>query len=260
MTRYKASAIHLMISAAIGGAVLAFMLTVWYVAPFFEAAGGAGLVFILLGVDVVIGPLITLIVFNTAKKSLKFDLTVVALLQVSALVYGLMVIFEARPVYVAFAIDRFELIRASEIDPDDQAQATNPRFKSLPLGRPEMIAIDIPATSDEKLKTLGLAFAGKDIHLLPKYYLPFNTHYEKEVARVSAPIASLKEVNPAQANEIAGKIAALGLPEASVGFVALKAKNKDFAVVVNRETGKILDYWPYSPWRPTAEAPKKPSP
>lgn len=249
MSRYKASFIHFLISVAVGGATLAFMLGVWYWGPFFEAAGGSGLILILLAVDVTIGPLITLIIFNTAKKSLKFDLAVVAMLQIGALVYGLSVIFEARPVYLAFVVDRFELIRASDIDPADLAQASLPQFKSLPLGRPEIIAVDLPTDSEEKRKALELAFAGKDIHLLPKLYAPLDAKREKDMARAALPISKLKEANPDKAGEIAAELAKVGQAEAAIGYFPLKARSKDMCVIVSRDTGKILAYWSFKPWK-----------
>ena len=88
MSRWKAATIYLAISAVIAGAVLWAMLAVWYPRPFFEAAGGGHLLFILVGVDVVLGPTITLIVFDIQKKklsALQFDLTVIAVLQLAAL-------------------------------------------------------------------------------------------------------------------------------------------------------------------------------
>src|SRR5262245_30915782 len=98
MSRWKAAGIHLLLSAAIAAAVVIFMLTVWYYWPLFEAAGGSRLILILVGVDVTLGPLITLIVFKSGKKSLKFDLTVIALFQVAALIYGIYTFYLARPV------------------------------------------------------------------------------------------------------------------------------------------------------------------
>src|SRR5215467_6827215 len=110
MSRWKASGIHLLLSCAIVGAVLVFMVSVWYRWPLFILAGGAGITLILAGVDVTLGPLITLIIFKPGKKGLKFDLTFIALLQVVALAYGVHVIFIARPVYLVFAVDRFNLV------------------------------------------------------------------------------------------------------------------------------------------------------
>ena len=92
MSRWRAAGIHLLISIAIAGAVLALMLGLWYGPTLFQAMGGAGLALILIGVDVVLGPALTLVVFRSGKRGLKFDLTAIALLQVVALLYGCYVV------------------------------------------------------------------------------------------------------------------------------------------------------------------------
>ena len=80
LNRWKAATLHLGISAAIAATVVALMLALWYPKPYFEAMGGDTLIMILIGVDVVIGPLITLVIFDPKKKKLKFDLAVIAAL------------------------------------------------------------------------------------------------------------------------------------------------------------------------------------
>ena len=92
-SRWKAAGIHLLISIFIAVLVVAAMLLIWYPSPYFQAMGGAGLLMLVVGVDVVLGPLITLIIFNTKKKSLKFDLTCVAVVQMVALAYGVSTMF-----------------------------------------------------------------------------------------------------------------------------------------------------------------------
>ena len=137
LNRWKASALHLGLSAAIGLSVIALMLAVWYPQPYFAAMGGDTLILILIGVDVVIGPVITLIVFDPKKKSLKFDLAVIALLQLAALAYGCHVMFEARPVYNVFVVDRFEVVAANQVDDESLAKVTAPEFRTLPAHRSE---------------------------------------------------------------------------------------------------------------------------
>jgi hypothetical protein len=247
MSRYKAALIHLGISVAIGLATFLFMLTVWYPGPFFKAVGGGGLVLILLGVDVTIGPLITLVVFNTAKKSLKMDMTVVALMQLAAFSYGVWTIFEARPAYVAFTIDRFDLVRVADLDPDDVKAAKLEQFRSLPLLRPQVIAVRRPTESGEKTKALDLALAGKDIHLRPEYYEPYEA--QKDVAKQKLlPMKRLKELNAAASADIDREIQATGKKEDQIGYLPLRAREKDLAVIVDRATGDIIGYWSYSPW------------
>jgi hypothetical protein len=133
-TRWQAAPIHLLISAVIATLVVGTMLLVWYPQPYFLAAGGITLVLLLVGVDVVLGPLLTLIVFDPKKKSLKIDLAIIAALQLAALAYGGWTMFSARPVYVAFAGDRFHLVAANEISPADLDKAAM-EYRSLPLSR-----------------------------------------------------------------------------------------------------------------------------
>jgi hypothetical protein len=247
MNRYKAALIHLGISVGIGAAVLIFMRAAWYPGPFFSAVGGAGLVLILLGVDVTIGPLITLVVFDTAKKSLRMDLTIVALLQLAAFLYGVFIIFEARPVYVAFSVDRFELVRAADLDPEDVKNAPVERFRSLPLLRPQVIAVQGPTDPAEKMKVLELALQGKDLHLRPQYYAPYEQQKDLVKQKIQS-IERLKELNPAARGEIDRAIQAMGRKAQAIGFVPLRARERDLAVVIDRSTGDIIGYWTYRPW------------
>lgn len=247
MSRYKAALIHLGLSAAIAGSMLALMLTVWYPGPFFMAVGGAGLVLILLGVDVTIGPLLTLIVFDSRKKRLKLDLAVIGFLQVAAFLYGASTIFAARPAYVAFVVDRFEIVRAADLDPEDMKRAKLERFRTLPLLRPQVIAVETPSDPEEKMKALDLALAGKDVQLMPQYYAPYETQVAN-VKRKLQPMKRLKDLNSGSAAQIDRSIQALGKSEDAVGFLPLSARDKDLAVVIDRATGEILDYWTYRPW------------
>jgi len=66
-------------------------------------------------VDVILGPLITLTVFNRSKprSELVRDLTVVGLIQLAALGYGLWTVFVARPVHLVFEYDRFRVCMPS---------------------------------------------------------------------------------------------------------------------------------------------------
>ena len=86
MSRYTASATHFALSVLIGAILLALFWFVWYPAPMLLAIGGHEIFLLILGIDVVLGPLLTLIVFRSGKKSLKFDLAVIALMQVAAMV------------------------------------------------------------------------------------------------------------------------------------------------------------------------------
>ena len=64
MTRLRAFAVHLTASILILLLFLMIMLLVWYPAPYFKINGGWKVLRILAGVDVVLGPLLTLLTLN----------------------------------------------------------------------------------------------------------------------------------------------------------------------------------------------------
>jgi len=243
MSRWKVSGIHLLLSCAIVGAVLAFMVSVWYRWPLFMVAGGAGITLILAGVDVTLGPLITLIIFKAGKKGLKFDLTFIALVQFAALAYGVHVVYVARPVYLVFAIDRFVLVTAADLDPGDLAKATDPRFRSLPLGPASYIAAVLPSDPKERTDLLFSGLAGKDLELFPRYYAAYEPQAQNAVKR-GREIGILEKRDPAA---VRGFLDSAGRSPESVKFLPLSAR-VDAAVLIDAATGAPLGIVKVNPW------------
>ena len=243
MSRWKASGIHVLLSCAIVGAVLAVMVTVWYPLPLFELAGGSGITLILAGVDVTLGPLITLIIFKSGKKGLKFDLAFIAAMQATALIYGIHIVFVARPIYILFAIDRFNLVAAKDLDPNDIAKATYPEFRSLPLGRPTYIAAVLPTDTKEKTELLFSGLAGKDVELFPKYYVPYEQQAANAVKR-SKDIAVLLKRDP---QAVRGFLDSAGRAPDSVRYLPLRAR-ADASVLIDASSGAPLGIVKVDPW------------
>ena len=116
MSRFKAASIHLAISVFIFSLFLALVFFVWYAFPFNHAQGIGRIVYIMAGVDVILGPLLTLILFKSGKKGMVFDLIVVAAVQIAALGYGSYVIYSERPVYAVLGHNIAEVVVRSEIN------------------------------------------------------------------------------------------------------------------------------------------------
>ena len=236
MSRWRASGIHLVISAAIAAVGLALMLAVWFPGPLFQAAGGNELLFILVGVDVVIGPLITLAVFKAGKRGMKFDLAVIGILQVAALAYGAWVVAASRPVFVVFVKDRFEVASAIEVQEEDLKLARYPQFSRMPLTGPQWAVVEWPSDRAEQQKLLQLALQGIDAHVFPKYFAPFEER-TRDVLAKAQPIAEVRKTEPKYAQVIDEYLKSSGTPEASVRYVLLKAFRAFVAVLVDAKTG-----------------------
>lgn len=143
MNRYQAFAVHLGISIAVLLGLLAIIFFVWYPYEFIKAGGLNGLK-ILASVDLVLGPILTLIVFDQAKKSLKFDLAVIGLLQISCMAAGLWLIFNERPLVQLLSHNGIEVINAADY------KSSKVDFSELEIkgSKPLWLALDI-RTEDE---------------------------------------------------------------------------------------------------------------
>ena len=174
MTRWKAAAIHLSISVCVGPAAAALIFGVWYPPPYSHAVGADQLILLLLGVDVVLGPLLTLVVFKSGKKSLRFDLTVIALLQVCAFLYGMSVVVRARPAFIVGRVDRFVIVSANDLDDEDFAKASDPQFRSAPWTGPKVIGAAVPTDTQLRNDVLFSSAGGKDLEKFPQYYTDYD--------------------------------------------------------------------------------------
>lgn len=114
--RLKAFLIHALISVLVLSATLALVALVWYPAPLFWADGGREVIGLIALVDMIIGPALTFVVYRKGKKSLKFDLSVIAVCQLAALAYGATVMYQQRPVFVTFVLDRFYTVTAQQVE------------------------------------------------------------------------------------------------------------------------------------------------
>jgi hypothetical protein len=102
INRYQAFAIHMAISLVLFFILLICITQLWYPGILFDTGNGWKAIALIVGIDLILGPLLTLIIFNPNKNSLKFDLWVIALVQTAALIYGTWTIHSSRPLAIAY--------------------------------------------------------------------------------------------------------------------------------------------------------------
>ncbi len=139
--RFRAFVIHFLATAALGACAAALIFLVWFPRPFATMVGGTELFELVVGCDLALGPLVSLVIYNSQKtrRALLIDYGVVAVLQLTALVYGVWIVAGTRPVYVAFSQDRLEVVAARDIDPRELAAARDPKYRTLPLDGPHFV-------------------------------------------------------------------------------------------------------------------------
>lgn len=237
--RWSAAGTHLLISAAIAAVALAVILGIWFPGALFEAAGGMGLLYLLVGVDVVLGPLLTLIVFRAGKRGMKFDLAFIGTLQLAALVYGCAVVYLARPAFLVFVKDRFELVSVAELDPAEVAKAKFPEFRSFSRTGPRLAAADLPTDPAGRRKFVELALAGVDVQSFPEYYVPYGQRISQVLA-AAVSIERLRTREPVSAKAADAWLASSGTKESEVRALMLRTRFAWVVVLVDPKTAQPL--------------------
>ena len=121
--KFFAMFIHVCLSLLIFAAIVAWMLLKLYPSFYFSMSGGWQGLTLMAGVDVVIGPLITLLIFNPNKKRKEVigDLLIIAVIQFAALGYGMHTVYQERPkLAVIYNTSSTAVLNAREVAEDEQ--------------------------------------------------------------------------------------------------------------------------------------------
>lgn len=247
MTRWKAAGIHLAISLVVIALVGAGLMFLWYGWPLFKLMGGARLLLVLAAVDLVAGPLLTLIVFKSGKPSLRFDLTVIALLQAGFLAYGLYIMAISRPVFLVALVDRFELVFANELADTDLAQGERPEFSTRSWTGPRLVGGKLGATSQERYDLTMSGLAGKDIHLLPRQYTDYDTVKAALLAK-AAPAEQLAATSPEARAALEAAARRVDRPLSALATLPITSRRARATMLIDSTTGDVLAPVSVDPW------------
>ncbi len=116
-----------MFSILVIAIITAVSLYIWFPHPYYEIDGTLTALVIVFCVDIVIGPIITFVISNNNKpyRELLFDFSIVLLLQVSALVFGITEIYKQRVVALMHIEGQFHLVAKSAVPQADAGPNLN---------------------------------------------------------------------------------------------------------------------------------------
>lgn len=241
--KIRAGLIHLSFSALVALIAVGIVFLLWYPQPLHIAVGVTEIFFIVLGVDVVIGPLLTCVVYKQGKKSLHFDLATIALLQLVAFGYGMWVVAEGRPTWLVFSADRFDLVQAYQVDQRKQSEAKL-EYRSAPWLGPQWVSARAPASADKRQTILFEAmFAGVDVPQRPELYQPL----EAEAAAMRERAHSLEElVRYNTQSEV--DAALLQWPKANA-YLPMMARARPMTVLIDKTSARVIATVDLNPWQ-----------
>ena len=238
--RIKAFLIHSGLSSVIAAMALCIVLFVWYPAPLAKATGVAELFLMLLAIDVILGSLFTLLVYKQGKKSLKFDLSIIILLQISAFIFGFYHIAQGRPAWIVLNGDSFELIRANDIL---QASADHamPEFQHSSWLGPQYVALPSIYGQRKSRSLFEKVSGGLSTAQYPHNYIQLK-QASSTIKTKAQEVSSLNSYNEkSKVDKVLSKYLKSSL------WMPLQARSLDMVVLLN-DNGEVIKIVDLRPW------------
>jgi hypothetical protein len=252
VSRQRAFLTHLAISATVVGTVCALIFLVWYPRPYFEIKGAWNVLRVLIGVDLILGPLLTLILFKPGKPGLLLDVVMIAMIQLTAFLYGTSVIFAERPYFAVFAVDRFQVLAKRDVEAGALAGTA---YTDKPLVGPLLVVATLPEDARELQKLLEeTLFEGKpDIDKRPNRWQPYAAARGLVLQR-ARPLSELAAAQPEAAAVVARAAAALEAEPADLVYVPAMGTTDPITLIIDRESALPLRALEINPWADQASS------
>ncbi len=171
MTKLRAFAIHFGISFLIFIGLTYLVVAIWYPGFFFESDGGWEGMRIIVGVDLVLGPLLTLIVYKHGKPGLRFDLSLIGLVQTVCLILGTWVVYSERPIAMVYVDGHFYSMNAKAFS---DADTPLPDLDIFPGAYPKWVEVELPEDTEQSDEIRSDLFrAAKPMRTATQYYKAF---------------------------------------------------------------------------------------
>ena len=219
----KVAGCHFAINIVVAVLVAILVFYVWYPYPYRQMLGGLGLFALVTGIDVVCGPVLTAILANPKKSNQEMlvDITLVAVIQLSALVYGLHTVAIARPVAVVFEVDRFVVASAP--------------FNRLPWFGQERVAIRTAHDVAEENLDLTLSLQGVEPSMRPERWEVDSSKTREAIQQRMQPVSQLQQHYP-QNIELTAAIQKSGISAEKLYFLPFTSYNdKEWTVLLDEK-------------------------
>ena len=254
MTRARVFRIRLAATAFV--LLLAFVPVrlLWFPGGYFGISGVLKLILVLVAVNLVIGPGLSTIVFKPGKPGLRFDLIVIAIVELIVLAWAMTEIHDRRPAFTVFAVDRFEVVTRMDVE---LAPLDDSRLAMRPAHAPRLIYAELPSDPEVMSQLIDdTVFLGrKDIDRRPEFWRP----YAQGIARLKAaakPLAGFLLPGDRRAIPVQRWLARHDEKVSDYVYLPIRAKGGDGIMIVHADIGYPVGVLAVDPWQAFVSAPQ----
>lgn len=241
---FKVAQIHASFTLLVAMLAAWLVFFVWFPGAYRHMAGGTELFTLIIFVDAVCGPLLTLVLFSPKKSKLDLltDIGLVAVIQLVALGYGMATLWEVRPLYLSHEFDRFKVVSLSDLrgeTTDGLSDDLRPKF----LKGPQIVGLRLPISLEEKNKVLMESLAGgADFGERPAFFVPFTGEEISKTLNRSKSIKDFLLKYPDQRGAIETLALVANQPIDNMRYLPISARNNWVAVLM--PSGDIAGFVP----------------
>lgn len=239
--RTKYSFVHFLLSLLLAAAIATLIQVQWYPSPLLKATGVLPAFLVIIAVQVLLWPLLSLFVYKENKKSLKFDLIIIVIVQIAFWFFSLYALAQGRPAWIAYTLERFELVKANEIVTMD-VDNINSDFKSPTWTGPQFVGTTLSEDADVRSKhLLEEVLGGISIAQRPEQYVSIDIMKDRMLKEQQ----SLEELK--KYNEISKVDKIIARYPDAYGYIPLRAQQVDMVVLLD-DSGTPLQIVDLRPW------------
>jgi hypothetical protein len=241
--RLKALGLHLSASACALSLILGALYLGWYYWPGWALTEVTHVVVVMVGVDVVVGPLLTFVIAhaNKPRRDLVRDIAMIVAVQLCALIYGTVSLWNGRPLYYAYSETVLQLVQAYDIDARESADGRrlNPDFAPHWYSRPRWIWAPLPQDPTVSQKIVASSIqGGDDVISMPRYFKP----WEQGLPALRAHLKKVDDVAyfyGSQKKQLKERMQAAGFDTGQANSMPLTGRGHPLLAVIDPATAKI---------------------
>jgi len=241
--RFKAFGLHLSGSACVLALVLGALYLGWYRWPGWYLTGGFKIAALMTGIDVVLGPLLTLVVANPAKprRELARDIGIIIGVQILAAGYGASTLWQGRVLYYTFSQKYLEIVQASDLSDEQMAlgRKLNPGLAPHWYSLPRWMYAPLPQDPKLQQQIVDSAISGNDdVIQMPQYYQPWEAAFPELRKALRTP-DQLGQFSKKQQQTLKTRMSQRALPVDQANVVAMMGKDIWLAAVFDPKSMKL---------------------
>ena len=176
---------------------------------------------------------------------LRSDLTLIVILQLAALGYGLWTVAVARPVHLVFEISRFVVVHAVDIPGKLMAKAP-PALQRMPWTGPTLLSVREFKNNAEQTDATMMALSGQAVGAQPNLWQSY-AKGRADVLAIAKPLTDFKARFAPRLSEINQALKAVP-PGVAVGYVPLIGRNTFWTAFIDMNTAEVLAFVPIDPY------------